>query len=120
MLNFLIYFTRVNYLEKTFRFKVAVGISLRKLREELIVDGKPMTQNSLNDNILIRYKKTWNSAREESLPNTRLDNLFLISDFFKISLEELFRKVNLITNKEIDQEIKSKVKLKRLYNNLNF
>ena len=115
MLNFVEYFTNVNYQKKTFRFRVAVGIVLQRLRTDIIIDEKPMTQNSLNDNILLRYKKTWNSAREESLPNTRLDNLYLISDFFGISLEDFFREVNQINEKEIDQEIKSKVKLRRLY-----
>lgn len=108
----------MNYKERTFRFKVAIGIVLRLLRENRIVDGKPMTQTSLNDNILFKYQKTWNSAREESLPNTRLDNLYLISDFFGISLKDFFEKVSQIDEKQIDQEIKSKVKLKRLYKDL--
>lgn len=108
----------MNYKERTFRFKVAVGIVLRSLREDRIIDGKPMTQTSLNDHIQFKYQKTWNSAREESLPNTRLDNLFLISDFFGITLKDFFEQVTQIDQKQIDQEIKSKVKLKRLYKEL--
>ena len=108
----------MNYWEKTFRFRVAVGICFRKLRESIIIDGKPMTQNTLNDNILLRYNKTWNSAREESLPNTRLANLYLISDFFGISLEDFFKKVHQINEKEINEEIQSKIKLRRLYSSL--
>ena len=104
--------------EKTFRFKVAVGIILRQLREEKSTDGKPLTQNSLNNEILLEYKKTWNSAREESLPNSRLDNLFLISDFFGVPLEQFFRKVSEVTEEEINQEIRSKSKLQKLYRDL--
>ena len=108
----------MTYKEKTFRFKVAVGIILRKLREEKSTDGKPFTQNSLNDEILLEYKKAWNSAREESLPNTRLDNLFLISDFFGVPLEQFFRKVSEVTEEEINHEIRSKRKLLKLCKDL--
>lgn len=83
-----------------------------------MIDGKPMSQNHLNDQIQFKYSKSWNSAREESLPNTRLENLFLISEYFQISLEDFFKQIDKISKKEIDQEIERKEKLQKLYRKL--
>ena len=37
-----------------------------------------MTQQYINNDIFIKYSKSWNSAREEALPNTTLENLLLL------------------------------------------
>tara|TARA_R110000868_G_scaffold71713_2_gene209695 strand:+ start:25215 stop:25541 length:327 start_codon:yes stop_codon:yes gene_type:complete len=103
---------------KIFKFKVAVGITFQKLRLAKIIDTKSMTQQSLNDEISIKYNKTWNSAREESLPNTTIENLYIICDYFNLSLGQFFKLVYSIPNKEIEDTIKNKKKLSRLYKNL--
>lgn len=113
MLNFIKYFIYVNQDIEIFRFRVAVGIILQKLRKRIVINGKSISQNHLNDQIHLKYSKSWNSAREETLPNTRLENLYLISDYFQISLEEFFKQVNKISKKEIDEEIERKEKLQK-------
>ncbi len=103
---------------KVLRFRVAAGIILQRLRKNIIINGKSMSQNYLNDQIQLKYSKSWNSAREESLPNTRLENLYLISNYFKISLEEFFKQVDSVTKNEIDSEIERKEKLQKEFKKL--
>lgn len=103
---------------KILRFRVAAGIILQRLRKNIIINGKSMSQNYLNDQIQLKYSKSWNSAREESLPNTRLENLYLISNYFKISLEEFFKQVDSVTKNEIDSEIERKEKLQKEFKKL--
>lgn len=101
--------------KEIFRYKVAVGIAFKKLRLEIIIDGKPMTQQYLNNDIYEKYNKSWNSAREETLPNTTLENLYLISDYFKIDVTYFFQLVQSISKKEVDDAIKNKIRLSNLY-----
>jgi len=77
-----------------------------------------MSQQYLNNDIYEKYNKTWNSAREESLPNTTLENMLLICDYFSIKTDEFFKLVNIISRHEIDDAIMSKNKLKSLYHKL--
>lgn len=104
---------------KFFRYKVAVGITFKKLREEMRADGIKVSQQNLNNDIFVKYGKTWNAGREESLPNTTLENLLFICDYYKITTEELFKSVNLISAKDIDDAIANKKKLSKLYNALH-
>ncbi|MEN2436494.1 hypothetical protein AAH994_13840 [Weeksellaceae bacterium A-14] len=104
--------------KEIFRYKVAVGIALKKLRTEIIIDGKPMTQQYLNNDIYEKYNKSWNSAREETLPNTTLENIYLISDYFKIDITNFFQLVKSISKIEIDDAIKNKIRLNNLYKEL--
>ncbi len=104
----------MNFRIKNFRYKVAVGLTFKRLRVETIIDNKPMSQQFLNNDIAVKYNKTWNSGREESLPNTTLENLLIICDYFKISVEDFFKLVGKISDKEINHAINEKVKLKRL------
>ena len=67
-----------------------------------------MTQQYINNDIFIKYSKSWNSAREEALPNTTLENLFIIADYFNISIEELFEQVAKVSKIEIDSAIREK------------
>lgn len=108
-------FYLMNFHKEIFRYKVAVGIVLKKLRTEIIIDGKPMTQQYLNNEISEKYNKSWNCAREETLPNTTLENLYFITDYFKIDIDFFFQLVKSITKKEIDDTIKNKIRLKNLY-----
>ncbi|MXS71586.1 hypothetical protein GSF70_10185 [Flavobacteriaceae bacterium W22] len=105
----------MEYQKKVFRYKVAVGVVNKRLREEILINGKPMTQVYLNIDIKEKYNVDWNSAREESLPNTTLQNIYLICDYFKISNSKYFEIVNSLTDNEIDKTIISKKKLTRLY-----
>ncbi len=115
MLKFIEYFTNVKYEKKLFRYRVAVGIVFKKLRLETTINNKPLIQQALNDRIQIKYNKAWNAAREESLPNTTLENLYLMCDFFQLSFEELFKRIDSISANEIDITIKHRRKLSRLY-----
>ncbi len=72
-----------------------------------------MTQQYLNNEISLKYSKSWNSGREESMPNTTLENLFLICDYFNISIEDFFKLVNTVSQKEINDEISRKVRLQK-------
>lgn len=72
------------------------------------IDNKAMTQQYINNDIFIKYSKSWNSAREEALPNTTLENLFIIADYFNISIEELFEQVAKVSKIEIDSAIREK------------
>ncbi|MPN00438.1 hypothetical protein SDC9_147633 [bioreactor metagenome] len=112
----LFYFMKFH--REIFRYKVAVGIVLKQLRREILIDGKPMTQEFLNNDISEKYNKSWNSAREETLPNTTLENLYLISDYFKIDIDYFFQLVKKITKKEIDDTIERKIRLNNLYKEL--
>lgn len=112
---FIKYFTVMQYQKKVFRYKVAVGIVNKRLRERILINGKPMIQTYLNNDIKEKYKIDWNSAREESLPNTTLQNLHLICDYFKIDISVYFDIIKNVTDEEIDIAINSKKKLTRLY-----
>ncbi|MDQ1096609.1 MULTISPECIES: hypothetical protein [Chryseobacterium] len=104
--------------KEIFRYKVAVGLALKKLRTEILIDKKPMTQQYLNDDISEKYNKSWNSAREETLPNTTLENLYVICNYFEIEIDNFFKIVKNITDKEIDEAIRSKKKLSTIYKNI--
>ncbi|WP_185248275.1 hypothetical protein [Chryseobacterium bernardetii] len=112
---FINYFTAVQYQKKVFRYKVAVGIINKRLREAISINSKPMTQIYLNNDIKDKYNIDWNSAREESLPNTTLQNVFLICDYFKIDISKYFEIVKNVSDEEVDIAINSKKKLTRLY-----
>ncbi|SHG14742.1 hypothetical protein [Chryseobacterium vrystaatense] len=105
----------MEYHKKIFRYKVAVGAVNKRLRESIIVSGKPMTQEYLNNDILEKYNIVWNAGREESLPNTTIENIYLICDYFKIEIDFYFQFVKKITDEEINDSIKSKKKLSRLH-----
>ncbi|WP_159801697.1 hypothetical protein [Flavobacterium sp. MK4S-17] len=83
------------------------------MRIQVLIAGKPMTQQYLNNEISLKYSKSWNSGREESMPNTTLENLFLICDYFNISIEDFFKLVNTVSQKEINDEISRKVRLQK-------
>ncbi|MCT3915227.1 hypothetical protein CMU59_06205 [Elizabethkingia anophelis] len=106
----------MNYQLQSFRYRVAVGITFKKLRVAIKIDNKAMTQQYLNNDIFIKYSKSWNAAREEALPNTTLENLFIIADYFNISIEELFEQVAKVSKIEIDSAIKEKKILREKYN----
>lgn len=74
-----------------------------------------MTQIYLNNDIKEKYNIDWNSAREESLPNTTLQNIFLICDYFNIDISKYFEIVKNVSDEEVDIAINSKKKLTRLY-----
>lgn len=105
----------MNYQLQSFRYRVAVGITFKKLRVALKIDNKAMTQEYLNNDIFVKYSKTWNAAREEALPNTTLENLFIIANYFNISIEELFELVAKVSKDEIDSAIKEKKTLREKY-----
>lgn len=105
----------MEYYKKVFRYKVAVGIVNKRLRENISINGKSMTQEYLNNDILEKYDIVWNTGREESVPNTTIENIYLICDYFKIDVEIYFQYVKKITSKEINDSINSKKKLTRLY-----
>lgn len=98
----------MNYQLQSFRYRVAVGITFKKLRVAIKIDNKAMTQQYINNDIFIKYSKSWNAAREEALPNTTLENLFIIADYFNISIEELFEQVAKVSKIEIDSAIREK------------
>ncbi len=77
-----------------------------------------MTQQYLNDDVSEKYNKSWNSAREETLPNTTLENLYVICSYFEIEIDNFFKIVKNITDEEIDEAIKSKKKLSTIYKNI--
>ncbi|HAY3555628.1 TPA: hypothetical protein JSQ58_002300 [Elizabethkingia meningoseptica] len=106
----------MNYQLQSFRYRVAVGITFKKLRVALKIDNKAMTQQYINNDIFIKYSKSWNAAREEALPNTTLENLFIIADYFNISIEELFEQVAKVSKIEIDSAIREKKILREKYN----
>ena len=112
---FIIYFMVMQYQRKIFRYKVAVGLVNKRLREGILINGKPMTQMYLNNDIKEKYNIDWNCAREESLPNTTLQNLYLICEYFKIDISQYFEIVRNVTTEEVDSTINSKKKLTRLY-----
>lgn len=112
---FINYFTVMEYLRKVFRYKVAVGIINKRLRENISINGKPMTQEYLNNDINDKYDIVWNTAREESLPNTTIQNIHLICDYFKIDISTYFQLIEEVSDREIDNNIESKKKLTRLY-----
>lgn len=109
------YFTAMDFSKKIFRYKVAVGLVNKQLREEVLINGKPMTQNYLNNDIDEKYGKSWNSGREESLPNTTLENILLVCDYFRIDIQLYFSRIDTISPEEVDATIESKSKIKRLY-----
>ena len=106
----------MNYQLQSFRYRVAAGITFKKLRVAIKIDNKAMTQQYINNDIFIKYSKSWNSAREEALPNTTLENLFIIADYFNISIEELFEQVAKVSKIEIDSAIREKKILREKYN----
>ena len=106
----------MNYQLQSFRYRVAVGITFKKLRVAIKIDNKAMTQQYINNDIFIKYSKSWNAAREEALPNTTLENLFIIADYFNISIEELFEQVAKVSKIEIDSAIREKKILRDKYN----
>ncbi|ATL42186.1 MULTISPECIES: hypothetical protein [Weeksellaceae] len=106
----------MNYQLQSFRYRVAVGITFKKLRVAIKIDNKAMTQQYINNDIFIKYSKSWNAAREEALPNTTLENLFIIADYFNISIEELFEQVAKVSKIEIDSAIREKKILREKYN----
>lgn len=101
-----------------FKYRVAVGIVNKQLRESIIINNKSMTMVYLNNDFQIKYGKSWNSGREETLPNTTLENIILLADYFGLSVEKYFEKVNQITPEQIDIAILSKQKLTALYNQI--
>ncbi|MFL9845613.1 hypothetical protein [Flavobacterium rhizosphaerae] len=103
----------MNFQIKNIRYRIAVGIIFKRLRVQVLIAGKPMTQQYLNNEISLKYSKSWNSGREESMPNTTLENLFLICDYFNISIEDFFKLVNTVSQKEINDEISRKVTLQK-------
>lgn len=105
----------MQYQKKVFRYKVAVGIVNKRLREGILVNNKAMTQIYLNNDIKEKYNIDWNCAREESAPNTTLQNIYLICDYFKIDISRYFEIINNVSDEEIDEAINSKKKLIRLY-----
>ena len=108
----------MKFQREIFRYKVAVGIVFKKLRTDLLIEGRPMTQQYLNNDISERYNKSWNSAREETLPNTTLENLYLICNYFNINFDYFFQLVQNVTKKEVDDTIEGKSRLSNLYKNL--
>ncbi|MDV4035714.1 hypothetical protein CMT63_09495 [Elizabethkingia anophelis] len=106
----------MNYQLQSFRYRVAVGITFKKLRVAIKIDNKAMTQQYLNNDNFIKYSKSWNAAREEALPNTTLENLFIIANYFNISIEELFEQVAKVSKAEIDSAIREKKILREKYN----
>lgn len=108
----------MDYKRKIFREKVAIGIIFKKLRTAIIIDEKPMTQGYLNNDIHEKFDKTWNSGREESLPNTTLENLLLMCDYFKLKPTEFFKLVDAVSEKEITKAIQSKEKLSKAYRSI--
>jgi len=109
------YFTAMEFSKKTFRYRVAVGVVNKQLREEILINGKPMTQTYLNNDIDEKYGKSWNSGREESLPNTTLENILMVCDYFQIDIQKYFSRISEVSSKEVDNAIESKPKIKRLY-----
>lgn len=75
-----------------------------------------MTQIYLNNDIKEKYNIDWNSAREESLPNTTLQNIFLICDYFNIDISKYFEIVKNVSDEEVDIAINSKKTNKTLLN----
>ena len=111
-------FYLMKFHKEIFRYKVAVGLIFKKLRTEILINEKPMTQQYLNNDIFEKYSKSWNCAREETLPNTTLENIFIICDYFKIDVDYFFELIKSITKNDIDQAIKNKDKLKKMYKEL--
>ncbi len=101
-----------------FKYRVAVGIVNKQLRESIIINNKSMTMVYLNNDFQVKYGKSWNSGREETLPNTTLENIILLADYFGLSVEKYFEKVNQITPEQIDIAILNKQKLTALYNQI--
>lgn len=112
---FINYFTVMQYQKKIFRYRVAVGLVNKRLREGVLINYKPMTQIYLNNDIKEKYNIDWNCAREESIPNTTLQNLYLICDYFKIDISKYFEIVKSVTDEEVDKTINLKKRLSRLY-----
>ncbi len=84
-----------------------------------MVEGKPMTQQQLNNEIQEKYNKTWNSGREETLPNTTLENLLMMCDYFKLKPAEFFELVEKVTEKEFTDTVNNKEKLSTAYKNIS-
>lgn len=101
-----------------FKYRVAVGIVNKQLRESILINNKPMTMIYLNNDFQIKYGKAWNSGREETLPNTTLENIILLTDYFDLSVEKYFQIVNQVTPEQINRAICSKEKLTKIYNKL--
>lgn len=99
----------MNYQLQSFRYRVAVGITFKKLRVAIKIDNKAMTQQYINNDIFIKYSKSWNAAREEALPNTTLENLLLLlitltlvlKNYLSKSLKFLKLKLILLLEKKI-------------------
>lgn len=104
--------------KEIFKYKVAVGLVFKKLRTSIMIYGKPMTQQYLNNDIYEKYDKSWNCAREETFPNTTLENIYLICHYFKIDIDYFFHLVKDIPAEEIDLTIKNKNRLNSLYKKL--
>lgn len=104
--------------EDIFKYKVAVGLVFKKLRITIIINGKPMTQQYLNNDIYEKYGKSWNCAREETFPNTTLENIYLICNYFNIEIDYFFQLVKNVPADDIDIAIKNKYRLSKLYKSL--
>lgn len=101
-----------------FKYRVAVGIVNKQLRESILINDKSMTMIYLNNDFQVKYGKAWNSGREETLPNTTLENIILLTDYFDLTIEKYFKKVNQVTPEQINSAIANKERLTKMYNQL--
>lgn len=106
----------MNLKEEIFWYRVAIGVALRKLRESKSSVKEPFTQDKLNVDFYIVFGKTWNAGREEGYPNLTSENMYLITKYFGLTVEEFMKLVYAVTKDEMEEVLSKKVSLRKKLN----
>lgn len=108
--------------EDILNFTTSIEMVLKELRmEKGISQGKPtgLSQSDVNIEFANKYKVTLNMGRMESKPSFGVTKLFLLCDYFDISITQFFERVlskqkkeiiSFLEDKESKRVKKSKVK----------
>ena len=97
-------------------FTTSIEMVLKELRmEKGVSQGKPtvLSQSDVNIEFANKYKVTLNMGRMESKPSFGVTKLFLLCDYFDISITNFFERVLSKQKREIINFLKDKESKRR-------
>ena len=97
-------------------FTTSIEMVLKELRmEKGVSQGKPtgLSQSDVNIEFANKYKVTVNMGRMESKPSFGVTKLFLLCDYFDISITNFFERVLSKQKREIINFLKDKESKRR-------
>jgi transcriptional regulator with XRE-family HTH domain len=102
--------------EEILYFTTSIEMVLKELRmEKGISQGKPtgLSQSDVNIDFANKYKVTLNMGRMESKPSFGVTKLFLLCDYFGISITQFFERVLSKKKRDIISFLESKKSKKK-------